>query len=112
MPTVSWISLATGARQLVVHEALETTWWTDLSYLLEVDAQGDGDVLAGRRCRDQDLLAPPARCLAALVTLGEEAGRLDHDVDAELAPRQGGRVALGEHLQLDPPIDQEPPARR
>ena len=31
---------------------------------------------------------------------GEEAGRLDHDVDAELAPGQGGRVALGEDLEL------------
>ena len=34
----------------------------------------------------------------AFVGLGEEAGGLDDDVDAEVAPRQVGRVALGEHL--------------
>ena len=32
--------------------------------------------------------------------LGEEAGRLDHDVDAEVAPRQRRRVALAEDLDL------------
>ena len=45
-------------------------------------------------------LAPAARCLAASSRLGEEAGRLDHHVDAELAPGQGRRIALGEHLDL------------
>ena len=31
---------------------------------------------------------------------GEEAGRLDHDVDAEVAPRKVRRVALGEALHF------------
>ena len=32
--------------------------------------------------------------------VGEEAGGLDHDVDAEVAPLQGGGVVLGEGLDL------------
>ena len=45
-------------------------------------------------------LAPASRCLAAVVALGEEAGRLDHDVDAEVAPRQRGGIALLERLDV------------
>ncbi len=33
------------------------------------------------------------------IALGEEAGRLDHHVDAQVAPRQVLRVALREHLE-------------
>ncbi len=43
--------------------------------------------------------APPSMWAAALSRVGEEAGRLDDDVDAEVAPRQRLRVALGEHLE-------------
>ena len=35
-----------------------------------------------------------------MLAVGEEAGGLDDDVDAEVAPRQRLRVALGEHLEL------------
>src|SRR5512133_1559021 len=38
--------------------------------------------------------------LLGAVSVGEEAGRLDHEVDLELTPWQRGRIALGEHLQL------------
>ena len=31
MPTESFTALANGARQLVVHDALDTTWWLSLS---------------------------------------------------------------------------------
>ena len=34
-----------------------------------------------------------------LVAIGEEAGRLDDDVDAEIAPGQLLRIADGEHLE-------------
>ena len=27
IPTLSWSTLATGPRQLVVHDAFEMTWW-------------------------------------------------------------------------------------
>jgi len=33
------------------------------------------------------------------VTRGEDAGRLDHDVNAKVSPRKIGRVALGQNLQ-------------
>ena len=44
--------------------------------------------------------APAVEVLGGVVAVGEEAGRLDDDVDAEVAPRQRGGVALGEHLEL------------
>jgi hypothetical protein len=40
--------------------------------------------------------APPSRC-AGLFLAGEQARALEHDVDAELAPRQLRRIALGQH---------------
>src|SRR6185295_1781975 len=36
MPKVSCSTLATGPRQFVVHEALETMWWSLGSYLLSL----------------------------------------------------------------------------
>ena len=44
--------------------------------------------------------APGVEVLLRAVALGEEAGRLEHDVDAEVAPGHRGRVALGERLHL------------
>ena len=44
--------------------------------------------------------APPSRWALALVGVGEEAGRLDDDVGAELLPGQRGRVALLEGADL------------
>ena len=44
------------------------------------------------------LLAPPSRCLAGLGLAGEQARALEHDVDAQLAPGQLGRIAFGQHL--------------
>ena len=41
--------------------------------------------------------APPLRCAGRLLAGGEQAGRLDDDVDAVVAPRDLGRVA---HLEL------------
>ena len=70
-----------------------------------VDAHHDGDVLVGGRRRDDDLLGAAVDVLAGVRGLGEEAGGLDDDVDAEIAPRQAGRVALGEdpdRLAADP----------
>ncbi len=67
---------------------------------VEVDAEGDGDVGFGRRRGDDHLLGARREVLGGVLALGEEAGRLDHDVDAEVAPGQVGRVALGQHLDL------------
>src|SRR5947208_1254263 len=44
--------------------------------------------------------AAPVAAGIRLLAVGEEAGRLDHELDVEVAPGQGRRVALGQHLQL------------
>ena len=76
--------------------------WCDVGVVVgvEVDAERDGHVGVGRRRRDDHLLRPGLEVLGGVVALGEQAGRLDHDVDAEVAPGQVGRIALGEHLDL------------
>ena len=48
-------------------------------------------------------LAPPSMWRLGLGGVGEEAGRLDDDVDAEVAPGQLRRVALGEGTIFLPP---------
>ena len=44
--------------------------------------------------------APASRCFCAPSRSGEEPGRLEHDVHAEIAPRQRGGIALREHAHL------------
>jgi hypothetical protein len=66
-----------------------------LVVLVEVDPEHDRDVLALGRRGDDDLLGPCLQVLGRVLTSGEEAGRLEDDVDAEVGPRQVGRVALG-----------------
>ena len=72
------------------------------SYMLVVDAHHDGDVLVLGRRRDDDLLGAAVDVRPGLGGVGEEAGRLDDDVGAEVAPGQLGRVALGEDLDVLP----------
>ena len=79
--------------------------------VVEVDAEHDGRVRLGRRRGDDDLLGAGLEVLGGVRALGEEAGRLDHDVDAEVAPRQRGRVALLERPDLAA-VDHERVARR
>ena len=95
MPIASCRTLATGARQFVVHDALEMTLCGPVVGLVEVDAERDGDVLVLGRRGDDDLLGPGLEVLGGVVALGEQAGGLDHHVDAEVAPRQvaGSRSA-------------------
>jgi len=76
-----------------------------------VDAHHDRQVVAGGRRGDDDLLGPAGvDVLARVVGLGEEAGGLDDDVDAQVTPGEVARVALGQHLEggatdLDPVAD-------
>ena len=49
--------------------------------------------------------APASMCALAFVGVGEDAGALEDDVDAEVAPRQGRRVLLGQDLDLAPVDD-------
>ena len=64
-----------------------------------VDADHEGGVGAGGRGRDDHEGRAGVEVGGRLVAVGEEAGRLDDDVDAEVAPRQLRRVALGEDLE-------------
>src|SRR5919199_1709429 len=66
MPIASCSTLATGARQLVVHDALEMTWWLSGSYAsskLTPRATVTSGSVAGAEMIT--LWAPASRCLAA-----------------------------------------------
>src|SRR4051794_38381765 len=66
--------------------------------LLVVHAHDHGEVLVLRRGGDEHLLGAAVDVRAGLRGVGEQAGRLDDDVCAEVAPRQLGRVPLLERL--------------
>ena len=69
--------------------------------LLVVDAHDDGDVLVLGGCGDDDLLGAGGDVALGLLALGEESGRLDHDIDAEFLPgKSGGAFLHGEALDL------------
>ncbi len=55
------------------------------------------DVRAARR-RDDHFLGAAFDVLAGRFAGPEQAGAFEHDVDTELAPRQLGGIAFGEHL--------------
>ncbi len=67
-----------------------------------VDAENDRDVGIGGGCRDHDLLRAGIQVLLRAVSLGEEAGRFEHDVDAQVTPGDRTGVAFGEQLDLLP----------
>ena len=94
----SSIALTSGARQLVVHEALEMTVSLSFSSLV-VDPENHGavDVLLARR-RDDHLARAGLEVRAGLRLAGEKPGALEDDVHAERAPRQLRRIALGNDL--------------
>ncbi len=81
MPSASFSTLATGARQLVVHEALETIVVLGRQ-LVVVDAVDDGQVDALGRGRDQHLLGAGVDMLLRALAIREEAGAFERDVDA------------------------------
>ena len=88
IPNASCSTFAIGARQFVVHEAFEMIGCCSGSYVVVVDAEHERDVGVGRGRRDDDLLRAGVEVLLRAVAVGEEAGRLEHDVDAEVAPGQ------------------------
>jgi hypothetical protein len=90
MPHLSFSTLATGARQLVVQEAL------DDDGLASVGARGSRQTRtwACRLWQGADIitfLAPAARCFSAAGFVQEQAGGFDHDVGADLVPLAGAR---------------------
>ncbi len=80
--------------------------------LVFVDAQHDGQVFAFGRSRNDDFLGATggdvidcafdglALLVHAVFLDGEQTGRLDHDVDAQVLPRDGGRIGLLEDLDF------------
>ena len=75
---------AAGVGDDLVDLGVEVVWLTPITNVPSAPADGADTTTSG---------APASRCTAALLAGGEQAGRLDDEVDAELAPRQLGRVA-------------------
>ena len=100
IPKLSSSTFAIGATQFVVHDALEMIECCSGSYAssLTPSTRVTSGSVAGAEMIT--FFAPASRCFCAAAPVGEEAGRLDHHVDAEVAPRQIRRIALGEALQL------------
>ncbi len=94
MPIASLSTLATGARQLVVHDALDTMSWPPTE-LVVVDAEHDGQSTPLAGAEISTFFAPRVEMLLRALAVSEEAGAFEHDVDAELGVRQVGGVALG-----------------
>ncbi len=113
MPTASWSDLRDRREAVGRAGGVRDRSWCFVAVvgLVEVDAEHDRDVRVGRGRRDDDLLRALREVLGGARAVGEEAGRLDHDVDAELAPRQRRRVALGEHLAARAPSTTSAPSR-
>ena len=76
-----------------------------------IHAHDDGDVLVFRRSGDDDLLrarhdVAVGGLRVVLGGIGEEAGRLDHDLHAQFGPGQLGRRLGADHQHL-PAVDDE-----
>ena len=65
-----------------------------------VDAEHDRDVRVRGRSGDDHLLRACVEVLLCALAVGEEPGRLDHEIDIQLTPRQRRGILLGQHLQL------------
>ena len=96
----SWSTFASGATQFVVHDAFETMWWASRVVGVVVDAEHDRDVGIRGRGGDHDLLRARGEMLLRALPVGEEAGGLEDDVDAQVAPRERRGIALREHPNL------------
>jgi hypothetical protein len=68
--------------------------------LVEVDAEHDGRIGIGGGGGDDHLAGALLQMRGGACAVGEQAGRLDHDVDAQLTPGQRAGIALGEDSQL------------
>ena len=101
IPNESCSTFAIGATQFVVHDAFETMWCADGSYASSLTPRTS--VMSGSVAGAEitTFFAPAVEMLLCPFAVGEEPGRLEHDVDAQLAPWKRGRVALGQHLDVD-----------
>ena len=83
-----------------MQEAFDTTLWLAGVEGVVVDADHEGGVGAGGGRRHDHERRAGVEVHRRLLLAGEDAGGLDHHVDAEVGPRQRLRVALGEDLDL------------
>ena len=83
-----------GATQFVVQDAFETMWCVSGSYA--------SSLTPNTIVTSDDLRRSRIEVLLRTLTIGEDSGRLENDVHAEVAPRKRSRVALREHPHLFP----------
>jgi hypothetical protein len=96
------MTLTTGARQLVVHEAAVTRWCSGRVVLVVVDAVDDVQGALGRRRDDHLLHALVEVGLQGLRLLVMRPGRLDHDVAARpVGVGDRGIAAVADRLAVD-----------
>jgi hypothetical protein len=69
-------------------------------HLVAVDTHHQREIGILSRRRDDDALGARLEMLRRRLALGEEAGAFERDIDLQALPRQLGRVALGQHLDL------------
>ena len=122
IPNESSSTFAIGATQFVVHEAFEMIECFSASYASSLTPSTS--VMSGSVAGAEmtTFFAPASRCFCASSRVREEARRLDHDVDLEVAPGQVRRIALRKpcqrgavHLQrpaFDLDVTVEVPERR
>ena len=101
-PNASSRTLTIGTKQLVVQEAFETTLCCSGSNVSSFTptTKVASTPLPGAEITTKG--APASRCFAAAARSVKRTGRLDDDVDAELAPRERRRIAFGEDLDRVP----------
>ena len=96
-PNVSSRIFAIGPTEFVVQEAFEMRWCCSGSYLSSLTPRTivmSGSVAGAEMTT---FFAPAVEVLRGAFAVGEEAGRLDDDVDAHVLPGQRRGVALREH---------------
>jgi hypothetical protein len=73
---------------------------------LGVDAEGEGDVRAGRWCTDEHPLGAGVEVRPCGIRGSEAAGGLEYEFDLELGPREIRGLSLGQHADAAP-VDHE-----
>jgi len=103
IPNVSWMTLATGARQFVVPRSVREDVMLRRIISLVVDAQDQGDVRVGGPGADDDFFAPPgSMCLRRSGRLGPFARGFPPRCRPPGPSRGGGRALPSRrgHLEL------------
>src|SRR5690348_2766640 len=100
--TAGMTSPVARAAPVVVGTMLVAGVGVDCGHEAAFHAEHDGQVDALARRRDQYLPGAALQVERGAVPSAELTGGLDHDVGAELAPVDLGRVPFGQHPDRDP----------